>query len=244
MQGYSAFRHFSEEERKERVAGLLQGVQAVRAAVKEEVSPGVLSDGALKVFVKAALEPGTQLLELYESQGLHAAQGKSAVEELVARGFVKVHRLVRKGSGALPQVLEVLQLGVDELAKRGIPCAEKRLKRGGFRHDVYARWLERWAKVQGVHYSFERVLGRKAFDFVSEDAQGVLRAIEICLSGSVRWNAEQAIKGAEVQGVAEVVVACERKEFVMAILSEVKEIDALGLYRKKIVGKVLAEYSA
>ncbi len=232
----------SEEERRRRVDALMHGVEATSVRNVERPVVNQLDQASLKVLTKFGLEPGTHLLEAYSALGLHPAEGKAAIDDLLARGFVKLHRLVRKGRGGQPTVVELLPAGKEELAKRGITLAEKKLKRGGFKHDVYGRYLEKWAKAQAFRYWFERTLGRKAFDFVHEDVDGNLRGIEICLTGSVEWTAQQTIKAAEVEGVVQVVVACEQKAFLKAIMEEVRKIDALGLYRKKIEGKSLAEF--
>jgi len=127
----------SEEQRRRRVRALLGGVTAVagQRAVQEPKATE-LSPEAVAVLVKAGLEPDRTLLELYRDLNLHAAEGTAAREQLGARGMVRPHRLARKGRGGQPQVLEVLPAGVAELGKRGIKLAEKKLKRGGFKHDV------------------------------------------------------------------------------------------------------------
>ena len=133
---------------------------------------------------------------------------------------------------------------MEELAKRGIRPAGLKGK-GKFRHKLYANQIDQHKQEQGwVRCWLERTLGNKTFDVVGEDRDGNLTGVEICLSGSAKWNAQQLIKAAGVEGVVEVIVACERKEDLQAILREVGEIDALGLYRKKIVGKLLAEFLA
>lgn len=234
-------KYISEELRRYNNARLLGSIVAVRGEQRAEPTAPGLSDVCVKVLVKAALEPGIWQEPMCESLSLHPAEEKAAVDDLLARAMVKQHHLP-KGRGGQPVVLEVLPKGLEELAKRGITPTEKKLKRGGFLHDCYARYLEKWAHGMGYRWWFERVLDKKAFDFVYEDERGVLRAIEICLSGSAEWTAKQILKGAEVEGVAQVMVACERKPFVMAVMKEIQKIDALGLYRGKIVGKLLAEY--
>lgn len=235
-------RFLSDRERRERNQSLLscvtvrQGDQPVAPTVNE------LSERSLKVLIKAGLEPGVFLLEAYRSLSLHPAEGKSSIDDLLARDYIKLHRLPRKGRGGQPVVVEVVQRGRQEMEKHGIAPAERRLKRGGWLHDVYARYIERWAKEKGYHVWFERMLGKKAFDMVYEDDKGALHGVEICLSGSVEWTAEQALKAAAVEGITRVIVACERKEFLQAVIAKAQEIDGLGLYRKKIVGKLLADY--
>jgi len=107
---------------------------------------------------------------------------------------------------------------------------------------VYARHLESWARRQGFICWFEKQFGQRFIDFVYQDAQGELRAVEICLTSSAKWNAQQAISAAEIPGLAQIVVACEDREFLKSIIAEAQQIDALGLYRKKIVGKLLGDF--
>ena len=66
--------------------------------------------------------------------------------------------------------------------------------------------------------------------------------MEICLSGKAKWNASQAIKAASVQGVRQVIVACEDRKLMKGIESALKEQDGLGLYSKKIVVRHLSEF--
>lgn len=233
-----------EQVRRERVQAFMGNVRATRQADKPASSPAAneLCEYSLKVLIKATLEPGIWLLAIYESLALHPAEGKSAVNDLLARGLVRVHRFPRKGRGGQPQSLEVLALGIEELARRGITPPLRKIARGGWKHDVYARHLERWAKQQGFACSFERQFGSRFIDFVYEDSQGSLRTIEICLSSSPKWNAEAAIKAAELPGLAGIIVACEERDFLKAIVTEAQQIDSLGLYRGKITGKLLADF--
>lgn len=224
---------------------LFSGVRAVRASA-QEASPSRVSelpDSSLKVLVKAGLEPGIRLLGIYESLGMHPTEGKGAMDDVLARGMVRVHRLIRKGKGGQPCVVEVLPAGIAELAKRGIKPAEKKLKRGGFLHDVYARLVEKWAKRAGYRQVwFERTLGQKAFDLVMESVEGQLEGVEVCLTGTAKWNASQAVKAGCVEGVAKVIVACESVKLLKDVEEHLGEMDGLGLYEKKIELRLLSEY--
>jgi hypothetical protein len=93
-----------------------------------------------------------------------------------------------------------------------------------------------------VRHWFERWLGEKAFDVVGEHADGTLSAVEIVLTGSAQWNAEQAVKAAGVEGVKEVVIACESAALLKGIEKAIAEKDSLGLYRSKLSCKLLSEY--
>lgn len=233
-----------EQERARRTRAFMRSVHTKEQVMAKPVETPELAENSLKVLIKALLEPGLFLLAIYAALGLHPAEGKAAVTELIARGFARPHRFPRKGRGGQPQALEPLPKGIEELAKRGITPPPRKIARGGWKHDVFARWLENWARTRSFHHWFERRLGKKFFDFVYEDGAGELHGIEVCLSGTARWNAEQAFKAASVEGVARVVVACERQSFVDAITTELKEVDGLGLYRNKIVATLLTEFSA
>ena len=238
-------KHMTEEQRLQRASAFLSDVTAViqpqAAAEKSDVNE--LSSTSLKVLIKAALELGIWLVGMYRTLGLHPAEGKQAVDDLLARGLVRIHRLVRKGRGGQPQVLELLPRGVAELEKRGISPAEKKVKRGGFKHDVYSRHIEKWARANGYRQVwFERTLGVKAFDLVLEREDGELIGVEVCLTGLAKWNASMAIKGASVTGISLVIVACEDRQLMKGIEHELAEQDGLGLFRKKIVLRHLSEY--
>jgi hypothetical protein len=155
-------KHLSENERMARNASFWSEVRAVKPCQKtDRASSTELSASSLNVLVKVALEPGIFLLAVYAALSMHPAEGRAAVNDLQARGMVKVHRLARKGRGGQPHVLEVLPPGRAELAKRGIAPAEQKVKRGRWLHDVYARYVERWARDQGFVVWFERTLGKK-----------------------------------------------------------------------------------
>lgn len=239
-------KHMTEEQRLQRASAFLSDVTAViqPQAAAEISDVNELSATSLKVLIKAALELGIWLVGMYRTLGLHPAEGKQAVDDLLARGFVRIHRLVRKGRGGQPQVLELLPRGVAELEKRGISAAEKKVKRGGFKHDVYSRHIEKWARANGYRQVwFERTLGVKAFDLVLERGDGLI-GVEVCLTGLAKWNASQAIKAASVTGILLVIVACEDRRLMKGIEHELAEQDGLGLFRKKIVLRHLSEYMA
>lgn len=238
-------RYLTETERRRRVNVLLSQVTAVEvkpAAAQTTPAKNVLSPAAANVLIKCALEPATLLLQIYAALSLHAAEGKRAVDELLARGYVRTHRLARKGRGGQPTILEVRATGVAELARRGISPAKRLIARGGHLHDVYGRFIQAWLRAQGVtRMHFEKTLGEKAFDVLYEDASG-LHGVEICLSGTAEWTAAQMIKAASVAGVVDVVMACEKASFMKLVTAQLQQIDALGLYRPKIKPMLLADY--
>jgi hypothetical protein len=179
-----------------------------RSPARAQEARDQLSSGALGLLVRAAQHPGEFLVKLYKEVGLHPVQGKSSAEQLIARGLIKVHRLGREGRGARPMALEVLPRGLEELRQRGLEGAQRLLKRGGWKHDVYARWMVSWARGQSFQVWLERQLGPKAFDVVYE-AKEELIGLEICLTGSVAWNVQQLEKAASVEGVSKVVAVSD-----------------------------------
>lgn len=234
-------RYWTEEQRRQSAEAFLASVHAVKRQAESVPSTSDLTGASSSLLIKAALEPGKNLLDMYRDLGLHPAEGKAAQEDLVARGFVRVHRLVRKGRGGQPQVLEVTHEGVQALLKRGITPAPRLLK-GGFCHDCYARLLARWAAERKFRISFERTLGAKSFDAVYEDEHGSLHGLEICLTGSAAWTAQQLLKAAGVEGVAQVVGLCETQSFAKGVKQEFERIDQLGLYRNKVQVCLLADF--
>lgn len=238
MSNYST----TEQELKKRSARFLQGVDALAAATRpneacqagpspegREAPTGErrrpsssasscstkasLPPGAIALLAKVALEPETLLVSLYETLGLHPVKGKRLVTELEARGMVRPHRLPRSGRGGQPTVLEVLDPGVVELRKRDIEPAAKLIGRGGFLHDLYGRWFKRWAIERSYKCEFEKTLGQKNFDVVLRTPSGEIIGIEICLSGSLKHNAIQLLKAASVEGVSQVIVVSDDREW-------------------------------
>lgn len=234
-------RFLSEEQRGARAEGFLSRVSFLAGEPSESAEPYALSEVSRKVLIKAALEYWQPLLAVYESLGLHGAEGKRAVDDLIARGFIRLHRLARLGRGGMPTVIEVLSDGRTELSMLGISPTPLPVRRGGFRHGLYAYFQGQWASGKGYRSCFEKTLGGKAFDFVFE-REGELIAIENYLSGTVDYAARQTLKGAQVKGIKRVIVACERKSFLQEILRRVGQLDELGLFKEKIEGKMLAEF--
>ncbi len=231
----------SKSQWVERSLAFLSDVECVQhIEITQEAFQSELSDNAVKLVVLAGTIPGMPVLRMYRQLTLHPEEGTRAKDDLIARAMVREWKLSRKGSGGRPTVLELLEAGVNELKKRGIKPAEKMIKRGGWKHDFYARWIKRFEEKQGNRVRCEWTLGAKAFDLVSQTPDGKLNGIEICLSGSVSWNVEQAIKAASVDGVECVVLACEDKKLMKGISDELKR--TLLFIREKIRIKWLGEY--
>ena len=75
----------------------LASIQSQRPDEEPEPEPGELSPRAVIVMNKAVSEADKSLMGIYSDLGLHPAEGKRALDELLARGFVRLHRLSRKG---------------------------------------------------------------------------------------------------------------------------------------------------
>ena len=138
-------------------------------------------------------------------------------------------------------VVEVTELGEVETRRRGIVMAKPVLK-GGFKHDVYGRWVGKWAERKSYRHWFERTLGSKQCDFVYEEREGKLVVVEICLSGTAKWNAEQALKALLNDGISELILGCETRKFGEEILKEFEDVDRVGLYRGRVRVCQLAEF--
>ena len=200
-----------------------------------------LAQESLLLLIEAARHPEPTLLEHYDSVGMHGAAGRRATDDLRARNMIRLLRLVRKGRGGQPTVVEVLEAGLKELMKRGIKPAPRVVK-GGFKHEVYARLIARNERAQGKKTWFEKWFGNQSSDVLSEDTDGFVTSFEVVLSGSGSWNAQQALKAAVVAGIGQVIVACEDKKLMKSIEEQLEKLDSLGLYRKKIRVCHLAEY--
>jgi hypothetical protein len=198
--------HFSEAERQRRAQAFLSTVTVVlREAPRSDPSPGELDASSLAVLVTAALQPGVFLTDLYESLGLHPAEGRKAVSDLQARGYGRVHRLARGGRGGQPAVVEVLKAGVAVLRERGVTPAPLLIPRGGLVHSVYGTWVQQACVGRGSRVRTEHTLGAKCFDLVEETREGVLVGYEICCSGDAACNADALLRGAAVAGLERVV---------------------------------------
>lgn len=230
----------SPDEVKQAREGFLDSILALKPLVEKKPEPGELSDISVQLLIKLTLEPDKFITEAYEDMGQHPSIGKAALDELLARGFARGHRIPRKGRGNQYLAVEITERADGELEKRGIKRPSPVLK-GGFKHDLYGRRLGRWVSKKHFRHWYERTFGKKTFDVVYENPDGKLTAVEICLSGTSKWNAQQALKGLENEGI-ELVLACETKKFADAIMSELERLDKLGLYRSRVRACQLAEF--
>lgn len=234
-------RYWTDEEIQRRADSFFASVVAVEKAMPAPERKDELSKSAIALLVKAGLEPGTFLLEMYRALGLNGTSGKAAQEGLVAKGFMRVHRLVRKGRGAQPQVLEVTKEGAAFLNERGIAVAPLVLK-GGMKHSCYGLYVGRWGRARSMRHDFERTLGSKTFDVVLEDQDGRLIGVEICLTGAASMTAQQLLKAAGVAGVEEVLALFETQTMLRSVEQAFSSVDQLGLYEKKVRFCLLAEF--
>ncbi len=234
-------KHLSEKARLQRAQPFLSSVTASMPRAVTRPSISELAKTSLNVLIKAALEPGIFLLAIYASLNLHPVEGQTAIRDLLARGMVRMQRLVRRGRGGQPQCLETLGPGHTELAKRGIQPAARKLK-GGFKHDVYGRLVEKSVKPSVRLFRLEYTLGAKTFDGLAEGLDGKLTGYEIVLSGAAKLNSEQAMKAASVAGIEEVILCCEDRKLMKNIETQLKKIDALGVYRNRIAFRHLSDF--
>lgn len=219
----------------------LGSVRAFRHEEEKAREAGGFPESARRMLLKFAMEPATFLTDAYRELGLHPDEGKRAVDELVGNGLVRLHRLPRAGRGAQYVVVEVTERALPELERAGIKKVVPVLK-GGFKHDVYGRLLRKDAERNGLRCFFERTLGKKTFDVVFEDKDSGLVGIEICLTGSVSWNAQQVLKGLENVGLVEVVVATETRRFGDEIVKEISRLDSGGISKGRVKARQLAEF--
>lgn len=235
----------SEAKSGERKRARANNGVANKAKCTEERSEAQqqLGEDSLRVLVKVALEPATLLVQVYDDLEFTPANGKRAIDELLALGYVRVHRLCRQGRGGQPSVLEVLSEGIKELARRGIGVTQKLIPRGGFRHDVYGRFVARWARERRYRVTAERTLGEKAFDLVLEHAELGLTGVEIVLSGSVAWNSAQLVKAASVTGLRQLLVACDEQKLLTTLERKFRKEDTLGLFGEKVRFAHLGEFT-
>lgn len=228
----------TDEARCAKRDALLEGMTIVRGeapaeAEQQEPTPHGLSDRAARLLIAAAHATALTLLHLYSRIDLHVAHGRQALKELEAAAMVRPVSLVREKRGARPQVLQVLPPGREELARRGLRPELQLITRGSPLHDVYGRIVGACAKAKGAAVEYEATLGKKAFDLISR-REGQIIGVEIVLSGAAPWNAEQALKGAGVAGVGQVLVVSPEKKLLAQIERELGEQDALGLARHKV----------
>ena len=208
--------HMTEAERLKRVEDfqrnlfIVSGNAAFANSAKREADH-------IRLLAKAVSEPGWPLMRMYSDLGLAGNPGVAAKEKLLADGMAREHKLVRKGSGGQLLALEVLPRGLEIVRRMGLPVVELEGK-GEFKHKVYVhRYLIPWAKKRKYRYWIERWFEPKQIDFVYEDQYQQLFAVEVCLSGSVEYNANAGVKCASLAGISQVVLACEDRKLIIGI---------------------------
>jgi len=191
-----------------------------------------LSEAARLLLSFAVLRPQDSITKHYESAGLSAGKGRRALEELLTRGYVKPHKIARRGRGGQVTLVEALNSSNGLLVELGIK-RPKRVLKGGWLHDVCGRCLGDWARAHGYRHWHEKTLGAKTYDFVHEE-NGDLIAWEVWLSGSARLAAEAALKGLQNEGIQELRMVCRDVKAEKTLEQAVAEIDGLGFYRDKM----------
>ena len=236
----------TEEERKKRIQGIIEAftdslVNSRMVTPEDEPAQDTLkelNENTLNLLILFNMMVGITRMKAMRQLGWHPAQIKKASEDLLARGYIRFHRLCRVGQGAPAQCCEILPTGFAELEKRGISPTAKLLSVGQFVHDVYGRWVANHLKEQGKKYTAERTLGVKRFDLVEEGGEKLI-GHEICLSGSAKLDAEQAIKAASVTGIDAVVCWFADKTLMRCVEQELKS--ALMWFQNKITLRFLGE---
>jgi len=171
----------------------------------------------MRLLRALADRPWLPVTKLYESVNLFAADGVRAKDKLVKDGHVKewVNHFVRRGSGSRPTFLGVTLSGVAVLKSIGITRFVMKGKGSDVAKIYLYAYLKRWAEKKGYRYEFEYWAESKQIDFVYWDEYQRLNAVEVCLSGSVEYNAGAAVACASLQGVHRVILACDDRKVLM-----------------------------
>lgn len=222
----------------------MQTIDAARTETQQNETPELLRSGPLKLLMQVGLYPKRLFIEQRRAAGLKVTDAVRALKDLRSRGMVNEVELVRSGRGGRPLMLHLDNAGIDHLEQRGVK-PERHVDRGDPEHRSYEYIIERCVDQPGMHQSIDRQYGDKAFDLRTEvkTPEGTLTTgYEVVCSGSARHNAEAALRGATMDGVQRVVMACKDRKLIPAIQRQLHELDAIGLYRKKISVEFVGDY--
>ena len=198
-----------------------------------------LREGARRLLERATLEPQEPLTSHYGAAGLTAAKGREALDDLLGKGYVRLHHVSPRGRGGRVTLVEVLEAANSLIVKLGLQ-RRGRLLKGGWLHDVVGRYLENWTRARGLTHSFERTYGTKTYDMVHEE-DGQLVAWEVCVSGTANWNAAQALKGLENEGIRELRIVCRDVKSEQQIQKAIGEQDPHGIYSDRVKTWVIGD---
>lgn len=215
-----------EQPRQSQRGGGEKSAAGAKCASSDEPKRGGLSDEAIRLLVEFANKPLQPRTQAYKSVSLPPRKGKRAATELESKRFLRMHRMVSKGRGARIQLGEVLPTGVEFLRSLGLPEPVGLPGRGSFPHKVYCQWLAREPREAGFEPTFEMVVGNKVLDVGWRDADGRIIGVEVILTGSLSWNAQQMEKAREVAGLAELIIASDDRAFLKKL--EARLIESRG----------------
>ena len=200
-----------------------------------------ISKNAHAIVLALALDPIQTVTPLYASLGMHPAKGKAAIDELVAEGYARVHRVARDGRGAQYQVVELLQAADAILAPAGLSRPD-RVAKGGFKHDLFARYTAAWARRErSGSPEFEQTYGRKQFDVAWTEPDGSLWGAEVCLSGGPGRTTEQLLRALRPKGV-NVMAIFETRKAMEATLKALKADPRFAALADRFETRLVGEF--
>jgi len=207
----------------------------------EAPAPDALGAGERALLCIAAISLGDEVMGIYRKAGLSPTQGKAAMENLVAKGLIRVHRLPRAGRGAPWKTIEVLPAADVELAKAGLKRKEPPLK-GSWLHSLYGYYVGRWAEGQGFKsVQFEKTYGPKTFDLAWQNAGGEIETVEICLTGAPQRTAEQLQTSASNKGIARIFAFVENRKSLDQTREALIQQDRDGICRDRMDFRLIGE---
>ncbi|MFC1601762.1 hypothetical protein ACFL34_05380 [Candidatus Sumerlaeota bacterium] len=201
----------------------------------------VLSDAAWSILVLCVQELGLVLMQICKRLELHPATMKAAVDELIGKGFAKLHYLPRVGRGARFRVLEILPAADAEITKANLKRPALRLK-GSWLHDLYGHFVRRWATQQEAKYlEFEKQVGSKVFDLHWTSREDQNCAGEIICSGGPLQNAQALLTGLENRGISKLYAFFHDGKLLKATVDRLQETDADGLAENRLECRPMGE---
>ena len=193
------------------------------------------------MLIEVAMHPERTLVEHYKSLGVSPAKGKAAVDELVAGGYARVHRIRRTGSGAQYQVLELLPAANAILQAAGLIRPVAKVK-GSYKHDLFARYTAKWAAHERAgRPEFERSFGKKTFDVAWTEPDGSVWGAEICLSGGPGRTAGDLLKALRPKGI-NVLAVFEERKLMDATLKALKADSRVPAVGDRLETRILGDF--
>lgn len=196
----------NEAELERRNVEFLSQIVAVKGGkrVEKERAWETLTAEEARVLVGAAERPEEGCTGVYVRSGLDRAQGRKVVERLRALGLVLPHKIATGSRGGGFILLEVTDLGWQELARRGVP-RQPRPCRGGWLHGLAATVVAEIERARGHEVRFEVEVRGVYADVVSTSRDGQMIVWQIGMS-SDQWEAKNADAILAAPGVHELIV--------------------------------------